>query len=159
MSRTDHESDDPRDLSDWVIRNVSLKDVRLSKLTAELKDAAPALPLDTTAALVGTRYDHLPTLAVYYLSYEFSAKDAKKRTVWEASFTLTVSFTVADNVDVEMTDRALQAFGAVGVVEIAHPYVRELLHHVTGRMNVPAFVLEVIPPSWERTHRQPPTKR
>jgi hypothetical protein len=135
--------EDRRARSEWVTRNVSLLDVRLSKLNAELKNPAPAMPLQTEDSFGRVEWDLRHGLLIYYLSYGFTARDRNKRVVWEASFVLSLSFRVPS--DFEIDDDVLRDFGAVAVVEIAHPYARELIHQVTGRMRVPALILEVLP--------------
>jgi len=139
------EGHERRSLSDWLTHNVSLADVRLTKLSAELLSAAPALPLEVSASLVSPQLERPSQLAVYFLGYEFSAQDRKRQPVWRASFTLNISFRLKID-DKEVDDKALKAFGSLGVVEIAHPYARELIHHITARMSVPPFILEVLPP-------------
>jgi preprotein translocase subunit SecB len=130
-------------LSDDVAARMSFEDIRLSKIAAELKNAAPQLPLNTTVSLVSRVFERPPRLAVYHLSYVFAATDQNQKPAWETSFTLSLSFRLNDR---KISDEALREFGLRGVVEIAHPYARELVHHITARMRVPAFILEVLPP-------------
>lgn len=142
---------DKQELSKATAKELSLTDIRLNKLAAELHNAAPTLPLQTEGSLVTAEYYVRPQpmgdrIIVYYLDYQFSAKDQDSQQVWNASFTLSLSFSAERGI--ESGDLALQAFGEYGVVEIAYPYVRELLHHVTGRMSVPMYVLEILPPTW-----------
>jgi len=111
---------------------------------AELLRAALMRPLDTKARLRQTEFERHEQLVVYSLSYEFRADDRSSAPIWKADFTLTLSFMI--HTDAKVTDEELDAFGAGGVVEVAHPYAREFVHHITGRMNVPAFVLDVLPP-------------
>src|SRR5262245_13123732 len=123
-------------LSKQTANSLTLVDIRLNKISAELHNAAPILPLQTEAELERPEYERPNNrLVVYYLAYRFSAKDRQGRPVWDAAFTLSVSFRVKSGVK-DVQDRALKVFGESGVIEIAHPYVRELMHHVTGRMNV-----------------------
>lgn len=131
-----------RELSNQISRELSLTDIRLRKVNAELKNAAPAFPLETVASLVTTEFERPARLVIYDISYEFSAHDRHREHVWEASFTLSLSFR---SNDITLNDESLKAFGAYGVVEIAHPYARELIHHLTARMRVPSFILEVLP--------------
>jgi preprotein translocase subunit SecB len=144
------ESDEARqlELSKQVIRQLSITDIRLSKLDAALKNAAPVLPLNTNASLVNTEFERPQGLVIYHLSYKFETTDGSGNSVWRVDFTLSLSFRPRSKAikGESITDRALQAFGKQDILEIAHPYARELVHQMTARMRVPAFILEVLSP-------------
>jgi len=149
MSQGASEERSRRQLSDWVIRRLSLKDIRLFKLSTELHSAKFELPLTTSKALSSYEFERQSGVVVYELSYEFSTQDKFKQQVWDVSFTLGLSFGIS-NSD-KIGDEHLMAFGAHGVVDIAHPYARELVHQMTARMTVPMLLLEVLPPPWLRS--------
>jgi len=82
---------------------------------------------------------------VYHVTYEFEATTADLRQAFVAELTMTVLFQLESS---DLTEEELQDFGTVGVLDIVHPYVRETVHTLTGRMGLPPLVLDV---------KQPPT--
>ncbi|MFI5933672.1 hypothetical protein [Actinoplanes sp. NPDC051494] len=86
--------------------------------------------------------------AIYDFMYTLGATDATESDVFNATMSLNLVFRLEQPEALD-ADR-LQAFGSVGVVEIAHPYVREMVHSLTFRMGLPPFVLDVAPPIMER---------
>ncbi|WP_422773110.1 hypothetical protein ACN28C_09245 [Plantactinospora sp. WMMC1484] len=81
---------------------------------------------------------------LYDFIYTFSAKDRTGQAIFEANFALNLVFRLGQ--PDELSADELNAFGSLGVVEIAHPYVRELVHNLTFRMGLPAFIIDVAPP-------------
>lgn len=141
-----HEIENRR-LSDEFTRHVSVEDIRLSKATLELKNAAPTLPLSSSSQLVSTQYersDESPEIVVYHLTYKFAASGAQGEPFWEIIATLSISFLI--RAETNVGSGVLKVFGTYGVLDIAHPYARELVQNLTARMRVPAFILEVLPP-------------
>ena len=84
----------------------------------------------------------LDDFVVYDVAYNLSAQDAKGRRTVETSATFTLVFDAKG----KFTDDDLIAFGSIGALSIAHPYVRELFHSLTSRMGLPPLLLEVMPP-------------
>jgi preprotein translocase subunit SecB len=101
----------------------------------------PELELDIWPEVkpVMTRLDEY---VVYDVTYNLTAQDAKGRKTVEVSATFTVVFEPRGNV----SDEDLVAFGSIGALSVAHPYVRELFHSITSRMGLPPLLLEVMPP-------------
>jgi len=138
-----------RRFSDWVAERSSFLEIRLGRMSAELKTAKFAFPLKVDSHIGGNAaFQYGNGVAVYEVGYRFAARDAEKKVAWEVSFAFALSFAVG--LDAQPDDEHLQAFGNVAVLEIAHPYARELLHNVTARMGVAPFVLEVLGPNWLR---------
>jgi hypothetical protein len=135
-----------RELSNQAAKRMSLVDVRLSSIRADLKNYTPSYALQVSGLITNSDLILIKEVAAYEVGYKFLARDRDNKNAWEVSFTLILSFRLkqGDN----MADNLLQAFGGVAVMEIAHPYVRELLHSMTARMNMPAFMLEVMGPDW-----------
>jgi len=128
--------------SDDVTLGVSLIDLRLRQVTASLLILVPELDLELwpTVTPQMTRIDEH---VIYDVTYDITAQDARGRPAVEVRATLTIIFELKDN---DFSSEDLAAFGAVGVLSIAHPYIRELLHNLTSRMAVPPLLLEVMPP-------------
>jgi len=142
VSSKESEKASQRNLSDEVATHVSLAGIRLSKLNVELFNAAPDGPIRSVNQIENTVFSRARRLVVYELSYRTNTSDKNDIPVYQISFTLNVSFSV--QLDTELSDEQLIAFGGHGVVDIAHPYARELLHSLTVRMSMPALVLEVL---------------
>jgi hypothetical protein len=134
-------SDSLREQSDRVTKAVSLIDLRLRKVDGDLLILSDAAELEglpeVTASLT-----RVGKFAVYDVSYQIAGKDNSSRRVAEVSATFTLVF----RVETELSDSELQAFGAMGVVSVAHPYIRELFQSLTSKMGIPPLILEVMPP-------------
>lgn len=135
--------DKKRLLSEKVSKIASLEDLRLRDIEATLYDPAPTQPLTPKISVV-PKLAKLGYYALYDLVYSVTAKDAKDNETVRAELTFNLVFSL--NREREIAQEELEAFGAIGAVEIAHPYVRELIHNLTFRMNLPPFVLDVAPP-------------
>lgn len=138
---------DRRRLSDRVASVASLVDLRVRALEANLDQAAAQPPLEPSIRIdpkVGRASDY----AIYDFTYSLGATDASKEEVFHARMSLSLVFRLTDHQ--KISSEELEAFGAIGVVEIAHPYVREIVHSLTFRMGLPPFVLDVAPPVVER---------
>lgn len=144
MSPVETDEEHLRTLSAEVIKKATLEDIRLRNINAELLNAAPALPIAPDVTIDKVRVGRGPRFVVYYLTYIYSTQDREKAPVWRATFTFSLSFFEKDGI--ELNDDEIRAFGAVGVVEIAHPYARELVHSLTSRMRVPTLFVELFPP-------------
>ncbi|WP_112681404.1 protein-export chaperone SecB [Micromonospora saelicesensis] len=141
---------DKRGLSDRVAQLASLVDLRMRDIRAELVNFAgdpPFIPSVSIEPNVG----RVNKYAVYDFRYSLSATDAGDETVFRARLVMNLVFALSD--PDAISKEALEAFGAIGVVEIAHPYMREIVHNLTLRMGLPPFVLEVAPPLVEREPR------
>jgi preprotein translocase subunit SecB len=120
---------------------MSLVDFRLRRLTADLLQIFPELELDIWPEVkpVMTRLDEY---VVYDVTYNLIAQDAKGRKTVETSATFTLVFLPKG----KFSDEDFVAFGSIGALSIAHPYVRELFHSITSKMGLPPLLLEVMPP-------------
>ena len=132
--------------SDAVTSNVSLIDLRLRQVNAKLLVLLPELDLEVWPT-VNPQMTVFDEHVIYDVTYDIAAQDARGRRAIEASATLTLIFQVMSE-DIGSED--LAAFGALGVLSVAHPYIRELFHNITGRMGVPPLLLEVMPPEPEK---------
>lgn len=130
-------------LSDKVVHDLSFTDIRVSKLKAELSNAAPKLPINTDISITAASFEVGTKVVIYHIGYNFAATDSEKKPAWELSFTLFMTFRFVGKPVID--EELLGAFGAVGVLQIAHPYARELVHHMTLRMRVPTFIMDVLP--------------
>lgn len=133
-----------RALSNTIARGASLVDLRMRRIESELFIPSPKVPL-TPKVSVEPSVGRVGSYAVYDIVYRLGATDDTRRDVFHARVVLNLIFSAKDEA-VFNDNAALEAFGAVGAVEIAHPYVRELVHTLTFRMGLPPFVLDVLPP-------------
>lgn len=129
--------------SDRAAGCLSLVDLRMRRINAALLLPTFTAPL-TAAVSVARSMSLAGGHVIYDVTYALSGSDAADRRVFEAELTLNLLFRV--NADVVPDEEDLRVFGAVGVLEIAHPYFREVAHALSGRMGLPPLVLEVSPP-------------
>lgn len=138
MTTDDHRR---RVLAARVSAGVDLLDLRIRRIEAELHSAAAEGPfsfkLDVTPAV--SRADKL---AVYSLEYQFSSKDSDDQLVLDGTVELSVLYQLPG--DRELNDDDLTAFGEISVLFTAYPYLREILHSLTGRMGLPPLILDVM---------------
>jgi len=130
-----------RRLSNRVSRIASLVDLRVRELEAKLLNFAGDPPFEPTVSLV-PNVGSVENFAVYDFVYNLGATDKANRPLFSVNLTMNLVF----KLKVDATREELLAFGEIGVVEIAHPYVREIVHNLTFRMGLPPFVLDVAPP-------------
>lgn len=130
-----------RELSNRVSRIASLVDLRLRELEAKLLNFDGDPPFEPTVSLV-PNVGSVQKFAVYDFAYTLGATDKAERPLFSINLTMSLVFKLKEEVPRE----ELLAFGEIGVVEIAHPYVREIVHNLTFRMGLPPFVLDVAPP-------------
>lgn len=130
-----------RVLAARVGASADLLDLRIRRVEAELHRPAAEGPfsftLDVTPAV--SRADKL---AVYSLEYRFSSKGSDDQLVLEGAVELSVVYQLP--ADRELDDDELTAFGEVSVLFTAYPYLREILHSLTGRMGLPPLILDVM---------------
>lgn len=81
-------------------------------------------------------------MAVYSLEYRFSSKDSDDQLVLDGTVELSVLYQLPG--DRELNDDYLTAFGEISVLFTAYPYLREILHSLTGRMGLPPLILDVM---------------
>jgi len=120
---------------------MSLIDFRLRHVQADLRLLIPDADLELWPEVtpVMTKVDNF---IVYDVNYYLTAQDAKGHKTVDFSATFTMVFDPAR----EYGDEDLEAFGSIGALSVAHPYVRELFHSLTSRMGLPPLLLEVMPP-------------
>jgi preprotein translocase subunit SecB len=134
-------SSDAKQRSDLVTAGVSLVDLRVRSVNADLHQLSPELDLEIWPR-VEPSMTLLDDYVVYDVTYDVAAQDGKGRLAVSLKTTLTLIFELADRFESE----DLEAFGSIGVLTVAHPYVREMFHSLTGRMGIPPLLLEVMPP-------------
>jgi preprotein translocase subunit SecB len=132
---------DAKERSDLVTRGVSLVDLRVRRVHADLHQLSPALDLEVWPK-VEPSMTLLEDYVVFDVTYEVLAQDNNRKPAVTLTTTLTLIFELVDTFKTE----DLEAFGSIGVLTIAHPYVREMFHSLTGRMGIPPLLLEVAPP-------------
>lgn len=135
---------DLRQRSEHVVRRISLVDLRLRRLDTELLLPVVKPPLRVVLLDLKREMSSIPGHVVYACTYELEGRDATPERFFTVKIVLHVVVRVPD--DPPLTESDLKAFGAVGLIEIAHPYIRELVHSLSGRMGLPALVVEVAPP-------------
>jgi hypothetical protein len=121
---------------------LTLTDLRIRELNAELLDPSPSLPFASTLS-VQPRVGIRPGYAVYDVLYDLSGADSRNADVFRIRLAFNLLFKVGDET---LSTADLEAFGAVGVVEVVHPYARETVHSISMRMGLPAFLLDIDPP-------------
>ena len=148
MSAPPTQDERERQLSEYMSRRASVIDIRVSNLHAELKNPArvPPQPFSLRSSIETPVFERGSKHVVFNVGYHFSSADSRGQPAWDISFTLSLYFSFREDDDAPIEDNALKAFGARSVLEIAHPYARELVHNMTARMRVPAIILEVLPP-------------
>ncbi|MER5335149.1 hypothetical protein [Micromonospora sp. NPDC002717] len=134
-----------KQISDRIAGSISLIDLRLRHVKANLFLLAPEPELEIWPT-VEPSMTRLSDLVVYDTKYVIQAQDSRQRPAVEAEVTFTLIFQLADQ---SISSEDLAAFGAVGALSVAHPYVRELIHSLTARMGIPPLLLEVMPPESE----------
>jgi hypothetical protein len=130
-----------RILAARVGAGTDLLDLRIRRIQAELYRPAAEGPFGFTLD-VKPSLSRADKLAVYSLEYEFSSKDSDDQLVLEGTVELSVLYQLP--VDRELSDDELTAFGQVSVLFTAYPYLREILHSLTGRMGLPPLILDVM---------------
>jgi preprotein translocase subunit SecB len=118
-----------------------LLDLRIRKIGAELHRPAAEAPfsfnIDVTPSV-----SRNARLAAYSLVYQFSSKDNEDQLVLDGTVELSVLYELP--ADSEFSDDELAAFGQISVLFTAYPYLREILHSLTGRMGLPPLILDVM---------------
>jgi len=138
------EENSKRLLSDAVSEVTSLIDLRLRSLDSQLVSPANRGTL-TPGFSVHIEAAQLPGFAVCDYTYSLDGKDDREEPVVAIRSTFNLVFKIER--DHPLSADELDSFSEVAGLEIVHPYVRELVHNMTGRMGLPPFVLEVRPPS------------
>lgn len=136
------EEREQRRLAARVGGSADLLDLRIRRINAELHRPTAEGPFsfNLTVSPSVSRADD--KLAVYSLAYEFSSKDSHEQLVLDGAVELSVLYQLAPDSDV--SDQELAAFGQVSVLFTAYPYLREILHSLTGRMGLPPLILDVM---------------
>lgn len=132
-----------RERSDRVSGLASIVDLRLRDIRADLKVPGPKLPLTVEHEVLPTMVRLSEEAVVYHVTYRLEATSANNRRVMEAQVTMSVVFALGPG----LTEADLQAFGSIGVLDVVHPYVRETVHNLTGRMGLPPLVLDIKVPA------------
>jgi hypothetical protein len=122
---------------------VELIDVRLDAIEGSLLNPSPRVPLSITSDVVPT-VSRLTDFLIYNVAYHVSLADVDGQDAMRARIVLALLFKVNQTSEIDPND--LLAFASVGAIEIAHPYVREILHSLTGRMGLPPLLLDVKAP-------------
>jgi preprotein translocase subunit SecB len=134
-----------RAASDRVTAKASIFDIRLSHLQAELRTPGPPLPLSVSSPKVTPVMEAQvdPTVAVYHVTYDLGVEDRDGMQAMSASLTMSVIFDLAEH---DFTNDDLAMFGGTAVLDIVHPYVREIFHSLTSRMGLAPLVLDIKTP-------------
>lgn len=134
--------------SDYVTRNAELIDLRLRDIRGQLINPSPRLPLGITSLVKPTMARNRQAV-VYHTTYKFAVHDADQHDIVDIGLTMTAVFKLAN--DLQFSEPMLRAFGELAVLDILHPYVRENVHALTGRMGIPPLILELKAPLYKRT--------
>jgi hypothetical protein len=129
--------------SDRVTGLATLADLRISHIRADLKNVSPAPPLTTNYEVIPTLLRLAADAVVYHIAYKVTAETRTKRLAFEAEVTISIVIDLSESVEEE----DLQAFGTIGVLDIAHPYVRATVHSLALSMGLPPLVLEIKVPA------------
>jgi preprotein translocase subunit SecB len=133
------------DAADLVASKPSLVELRLSHISGDLKLRSPSLPLSLDRQRVQpTMVRAADDVVVYHITYELEVADSRGHTAMSARVTMTAVFQLSND---QLPDtEQLQSFGATGVLDIVHPYVREIFHNLTNRMGLVPLLLDVKTP-------------
>jgi hypothetical protein len=136
---------DLRAQSDLVAASSSIVDLRLRRLSVELLTPVVREPLQVGFTSLDKQMSRdIPSHAAYTYTYRFDGTDRESHKIFSAEVALSLLFKLSQGAEISASH--LRSFGSIGVVEIAHPYVRELIHSLSGRMGLPPIVVEVLPP-------------
>lgn len=132
-----------RATSDSATHAFKLLDLRLKSISADLKFPSPRRPLELSAS-VNVDISRISEFVTYDVAYALEVHDKESREVLRADITLNLLFRIKDGAD--PSEEEIRSFGTYGSVDIAHPYMREIVQTLTGRMNLPPLVLDVRAP-------------
>lgn len=131
-----------RRLAARVGGRADLLDLRIRRIHAELHRPAAEAPFSFNLEVSPSISRADDKLAVYSVAYDFSSKDSQEQLVLDGTIELSLLYQLAPDADV--SDQELAAFGQVSVLFTAYPYLREILHSLTGRMGLPPLILDVM---------------
>jgi hypothetical protein len=128
-----------------VTEAASLIDLRLREISGSLVTLNPRQPLIVEPQVIPSLSRASDTVASYLVEYRIEAVSAAdRREAFRAEVTIGIVFEFSDN---SLKNEDLEAFGLHGVLDIVHPYVREIIHSLTGRMGLsPPLLLEIKKP-------------
>lgn len=138
------ESSDRENINAKVATSMNLLRLRLSKINSSLLEGAPTKPLELSRTVVSVEMSLLNPFVIYDITYDLLVTDSEKNDTLEASLEINILLKLHSGKS--LTKDELLTFGSVGAVGIAHPYVREIIHSLSGRMGLPALVLNLGPP-------------
>lgn len=128
--------------SDRISTSLELIDLRLKHIDSELLLPSPSTPLDLNAS-VSVVASRLGEFVIYDVSYDLTTTDRNERTVLKALITFNLLLRIKSG---DLGPDDITAFGSVGAIDIAHPFAREFVSSITGRMGLPPLVLDIRPP-------------
>lgn len=143
-------------LREWaqsVIEHVQIENVRLKEIQSESPDVILSGPFDvkTVIQFKGMQYgeDRIEA-AVYYVvtSHPKSNGEDEPQEAWRVQCELRATFGASgpeQPLPPFSQDQLDALAGVVGVIHV-HPYARETVQNMTGRMGYPPFTLDLITP-------------
>ncbi|GAA2475732.1 protein-export chaperone SecB [Winogradskya humida] len=135
--------DGDRATSNAISNNFKLIDLRLKNVAANLMLPSPRKPLDLAASVL-VDISRLGEFVTYDARYKLGVTDRDGRQVLEADIIYSLLFRLRDGWS--PAEDELRSFGTYGAVDIAHPYMREIVQTITGRMGLPPLVLDIRAP-------------
>jgi preprotein translocase subunit SecB len=148
------DEDRGRQLASRVGAGLELLDLRLRRVDAELHQPASDGPFQFTLD-VKPSVSQVDDLVAYDLTYEFASMDDEGELVFDGTIELSVLYQISGGNT--FSDDELAAFGRLSVLFIAYPYLRELLHSLTGRMGLPPLILDVMRAPADEEDAEPST--
>lgn len=124
----------------WLGARVRLVDLRLRRISIELHTPTPHGRIDLSLEVKPT-VSRVDQLAIYDLDYAVTALDIDGTDVFGGALSLSLIYELPEG---SVSDEDLAAFGTVCVLFAAHPYLREILQSLTGRMGLPPLTLDLM---------------
>jgi len=125
----------------------SLIELRLVEIQASLKSTRPSPPLDLQTQPLRPGLLRVGSGFVFNVPYMLQAKGRNGEVAFTASLALSVVYNLDDEAGDSFTDEELESFLEVDVLSVLHPYLREIVHSLTGRMGLTPSLIELKRPA------------
>lgn len=131
-------SDDLRILEALVLENILLEECSIVR--GEATDRSPGTA--DVHARISPREDTPPGTVAYDVGLTCHLTNTADETLAQIEIVHCARYEVLDGF--EVTDEALSFYGRHAVVFQVHPYMREMLSSLTGKMGLPPYFLDVL---------------
>jgi preprotein translocase subunit SecB len=128
-----------------LISKLALRHVRLITINSDLHIANNELPTETKIQFTSS-LSHVAEDSTLRVDIEFSLHAEPKDSVVENPSFVKIEmhhqmlFSVNEDLNLKQIEQESEAIGATGAL-VVWPYIRELVHSISMRMGIPAFIL------------------